>query len=141
MKAKIAEPDRANKCARELDMRDVLRELTGRTGSALDLEARRWLMELAPGLPGVARGPLRRCRNNRDRESAHQFNARAFLDPNGTATNAWNRIRALKKELGFREPVSQAEMISMIRLFVSHASDDKELARRVVALLRVARGS
>jgi hypothetical protein len=63
------------------------------------------------------------------------------LDPNGTATNAWNRIRALKKELGFREPVSQAEMISMIRLFVSHASDDKELARRVVALLRVARGS
>jgi hypothetical protein len=133
----IADPDRANKCARELDMRDVLRELTRRTGPALDSEARRWLMQLAPGQPGGERGPLRRCSNSRDRESAHQFHARAFLDPNATAS-AWNRIRALKRELGFREPMSQIDMSSTIRLFISHASDDKELARRVVALFRAA---
>ena len=76
----IADPDRANKCARELDMRDVLRELTGKTGPALDSEARRWLMQLAPGRPDSDRGPLRLCSKNRDRESAHQFHARAFLD-------------------------------------------------------------
>jgi hypothetical protein len=60
------------------------------------------------------------------------------LDPNATATSAWNGIRTLKKELGFREPVSRIDMSSTIRLFISHASDDKELARRVVALFRAA---
>jgi TIR domain len=134
----IADPDRTNKCARELDMRDVLRDLTGSTGPALDSEARRWLMQLAPRRPGSDRGPLRLCSNNRDRESAHQFHARAFLDPNATATSGWNRIRALKKELGLREPESKIAVSSTIRLFISHASDDKELARRVVALFRAA---
>jgi hypothetical protein len=136
--AEVADPDRASKCARELDMRDVLRELTGKMGPALDLEARRWLMQLAPGRPGSDPGPLRLCSNSRDRESAHQFHARAFLDPKASATSAWNRIRALKKEMGLREQASQIAMSTTIRLFISHASDDKELARRVVALFRAA---
>jgi integrase len=53
--AEIADPERQNKCARELDMREVLRERTGKTGSVLDADARRWLLQLAPGRAGNRR--------------------------------------------------------------------------------------
>jgi hypothetical protein len=99
----IADPDHANKCARELDMRDVLRELTGKTGPALDLEARQWLMQLAPGGPGQRPRAAPPVQQQPRPGISAPVPRRAFLDPNATATSAWNRIRALKKELGLKE--------------------------------------
>ncbi len=66
-----AEPRATEKCARELDMREVLRELTGEKGATLDYLAVLWIGRLAPRSPGVSKGPLRPCSKGNLNTSAH----------------------------------------------------------------------
>ena len=54
----------ADKCVRELDMREVLREITSEEGANLDYMAELWLDRLAQRLPGTSEGLLRRCSNS-----------------------------------------------------------------------------
>ena len=62
--AQTAELPAADKCLRELDMREVLREFTGEEGANLDYMADLWLGRLAQRLPGTSKGPLRKCSNS-----------------------------------------------------------------------------
>ncbi len=43
-----------SKCARELDMREVLKETIGDESQDLEYDARLWLNRLAPRSPGIA---------------------------------------------------------------------------------------
>ena len=46
--AELADPERHNKCARELDMRQVIASITGESGPELEYGARLWHGRLAP---------------------------------------------------------------------------------------------
>ncbi len=70
--AQTAELPAADKCARELDMRTVLRELTSDERVNLDYMAGLWLDRLAPRSPRTSKGLLRRCSNSDLNTSAHK---------------------------------------------------------------------
>ncbi len=74
--AETAEQRSTEKCARELDMREVLHELTSEKGANLDYLADLWIGRLAPRSPGVSQGPLRPCSDSNLNTSAHKFHAR-----------------------------------------------------------------
>lgn len=98
--ASIADPQMLNKCARELDMRDVLRDLGGYEGEALQYHADLWLAQLAPSIPRSRRGLLRRCSNSELNSTSHRYNARAYIDEGpGTTNSAWKRIRELESKI------------------------------------------
>ncbi|MGH2395822.1 MAG: hypothetical protein ACRDFW_02305 [bacterium] len=85
------DPD--DKRARELDMREVLHELTGKTGAELDYETESWhkrLVERPHG--GHPNAPLR------PGASGQKYGARAFRA--GAVAPAWDRIRDLQRLLG-----------------------------------------
>jgi hypothetical protein len=69
--------------------------------------------------------------------AAHRAAKDELLQMRWSDIDRRSHFRVLKKELELREPVSTI-MSSTIRLFISHASDDRELAGRVVALFRAA---
>lgn len=82
-----------SKCARELDMRNVLAKITGHVGQELEYGAQFWLDRLAP----VTHNPqslLYRCSDSRVSERDHRWHARAFT--NAGTTPAWDRIRELE---------------------------------------------
>ncbi len=64
-KAALADPERQNKCLRELDMREVIAEISVDSGPSLEYTANLWLDRLAPPIHGVSKGPLRRCSNSK----------------------------------------------------------------------------
>lgn len=89
-----------NRCLLELDMRDVLRDLTEADGKELEYDAEVWLGRLAP--PGIPPpGPLRRCSTGGLSSGAHRFHARAWSDPvNNRPSPAWKRIDELESRVG-----------------------------------------
>ena len=86
-----------NKCARELDMREVLREITGDHDKNLESSAKLWHNRLAPRNPGKSRGVLRPCSDSTIMNTTHKYHARAFRDSiNNQPAQAWDRVRELQ---------------------------------------------
>ena len=84
----IADPKRTSKCARELDLREVLRELTQDGGASLDYETDSWLRRLAsPRRGGPA--PLKRCTDSSKSASEHRFHLRAYFEDGGLPASDW----------------------------------------------------
>jgi hypothetical protein len=133
-----ADPNAPDKCARELDLRDVLAGLTGESGSRLDALAEVWLRRLAPVAAGNRPGPLRRCSHSVRNQAEHRFHLRAFQSDSGSP--AWDRIRELKRDVPVsRQAVQGVQMAqSRIRVFISHASQDVPVAKALIELLRAA---
>lgn len=96
--AELADPERRNKCARELDMRQVIASITSESGPELDYAARLWHGRLVPQQSG-SKGPLRPCSDTQINKATHRYHARAFTDADRAP--AWERIR----ELEARQPV------------------------------------
>jgi hypothetical protein len=84
----------ARKCARELDMREVISSIIGRPSE--DTVVQRWHSRLAPPSP-YPPGVLRPCSNSTINRSSHRFHARAYMEP-GKAP-AWERIAELQSKL------------------------------------------
>ena len=57
---KIAVPPVTNKCALELDMRDVIHRLTGKEGTSQNFTAELWIDRLSSSSPGNPKGLLDR---------------------------------------------------------------------------------
>jgi diguanylate cyclase (GGDEF)-like protein len=87
-----ANPNPQNKCDGELDMRAVLRDITGEDGATLEYSAQVWHQRLAPQ-QRPSKGPLRPCSNSTRNKNDHRFHARAFI--NSTKAPAWERLREL----------------------------------------------
>jgi hypothetical protein len=86
-----------NKCARELDMREVLREICGDHDKNLESSAKLWHNRLAPRKPGKSLGVLRPCSNSSIMNTTHNYHARVFRDPiNNQPAPAWDRVRELR---------------------------------------------
>lgn len=92
----------AHKCARELDMRQVISSATG--GPTDDETVRRWHARLAPPRP-YPEGVLRPCSDSTVNKGHHRFHARAFYEP-GRAP-AWDRIRELEIQLPAPSPAEK----------------------------------
>ncbi len=84
----------ARKCARELDMREVISSIIGRPVE--EVVAQRWHSRLAPSSP-YPPGVLRPCSDSTINRSSHRFHARAYMEP-GKAP-AWDRIAELESRL------------------------------------------
>lgn len=84
----------APKCARELDMREIISNITGRP--AEDVVVKRWHARLAPASPYPA-GVLRPCSDSTVNNGLHRFHARAYFAI-GKAP-AWERIAELERVL------------------------------------------
>ena len=91
----LADPKLSNKCARELDMRDVIRRITGESGPEMEYTARLWHGRLAPQ-HAASKGPLRPCSDSRINNGEHRYHARAFI--NAGKAPAWERIRELEAQ-------------------------------------------
>ena len=92
--------DSSSKCARELDMREVLKEIIGDESQDLEYDARLWLNRLAPRNPGKSKGVLRPCSDGNVRNATHKFHARAFTDViNDQPAPAWDRISELEEKI------------------------------------------
>ena len=91
--AELTDPERRNKCARELDMRQVIAHITGESGPEIEYSARLWHGRLAPQHP-CSKGPLRPCSDSQINKAAHRYHARAFT--NADKAPAWDRIRYLE---------------------------------------------
>ena len=85
-----------SKCERELDMRNVLADITAHSGQELEYDAQFWLDSLAPSTSDLKR-PLRRCSDSKVSEREHRWHARAFTTSG--STSAWDRIRELEARL------------------------------------------
>lgn len=94
----------APKCTRELDMRDVISDLTGRPAD--EPTAVRWHARLAPAKP-YPQGVLCPCSDSTLNNGPHRFHARAFYEP-GRAP-AWERIRDLESQLPAPSPSDREE--------------------------------
>jgi diguanylate cyclase (GGDEF)-like protein len=120
--AELAHPERRNKCARELDMRQVIAGITGESGPELDYAARLWHGRLAPQQSG-SKGPLRPCSDSQINKAAHRYHARAFTDADKAP--AWERIR----ELEARQPSSvrtERELEQKFRILYSPAQTQRD---------------
>jgi diguanylate cyclase (GGDEF)-like protein len=85
----------AHKCARELDMRQVISSIIGRPVD--EGVVKRWHAQLAPRSPPYKAGVLRPCGDSTINNGQHAFHARAYYEP-GRAP-AWERIRHLESQL------------------------------------------
>ena len=126
--AETAEPRATDKCARELDMREVLGELTGEEGANLGYKADLWIDRLAPPLPGRSKGLLRRCSNSGLNTRAHKYHARAFRDPvNNAPAPAWDRIRELRGMVSVQGPVAPTkELEQKFKILFSKPQEQKD---------------
>src|SRR6185295_191992 len=95
-----------------LDMREVIRGFTNKDGQALELSTRLWYTRLASSRPGHPKAPLRSCSNSTLNNSAHRYNARAFLSPSGSSVTAWDRIRELTATISERASQTSTRDIS-----------------------------
>lgn len=139
----LADPDRRDKCARELDMRDVISSIAGGSGSELDYAGQLWHGRLVPQQSG-SKGPLRPCSDSQINKAAHRFHARAFTDA-GRAP-AWERIRELEArqrssampqrelEQKFGILYSPAQMQRDFDLWASQAAEMREYSVGVIFL-------
>ena len=85
----------APKCARELDMKEVISSTTGRP---VDEElVKRWHARLAPRSPPYPKGVLRPCSDSTINSGPHRFHARAYYE-SGSAP-AWERIGQLESQI------------------------------------------
>jgi hypothetical protein len=109
------DPTRSNKCLRELDLRQVLADLTAATGGDLDLEGRIWLGRLAPDVRGDMRGPLRRCSDGSKNRGEHAFHVRAFEGAFPHPAPAWDRIRELRRSLQSQSSMGMASNPESVR--------------------------
>src|SRR5437868_1167112 len=78
--ANILNPDPSDKCARELDMREILREIIDEEGPALDYTANLWYTRLTASRPYDTPAPLVSCSDSRLNNNTHRYHARAFLN-------------------------------------------------------------
>jgi hypothetical protein len=141
VEAERLDPDFSDKCLRELDLRALLSDLTGKAGNELEHEARIWLTRLAPRRPrpNSSSAVLRPCTNNARKDSEHKYHARAFLDASAGSAPAWDRLRELQRARStLSSPSASPSMGTNIRVFVSHSAADVELAGRLIELLRAA---
>lgn len=93
----------AVKCARELDMRQVIPQVVGRPVD--EGITARWHALLAPRSPPYPAGVLRPCGDSTVNNGAHRFHARAYYEP-GKAP-AWERIRQLEQQLPGSQPAQK----------------------------------
>lgn len=93
----------ANKCARELDMRQVISNAIGRPAD--EGVVARWHAYLAPSSPPYPAGVLRPCSDSTVNSGPHQFYARAYYEP-GKAP-AWERIRQLENQPSARPTIEK----------------------------------
>ena len=104
---KTAVPPVTNKCALELDMRDVIHRLTGKEGTSQLFTAELWIDRLSSSSPGNLTRLLMRCSNRDLNTGDHKYHARAFRDPvNNAPSPAWDRIRELQPNLSIPGPVA-----------------------------------
>ncbi|MFQ5853428.1 MAG: hypothetical protein ACE5JU_22950 [Candidatus Binatia bacterium] len=115
----------AHKCARELDMRQVISSATG--GPTDDETVRRWHARLAPPRP-YPEGVLRPCSDSTVNKGPHRFHARAFYEP-GRAP-AWDRIRELENQLPAPLP-AEREKEQKVVIAESQDRQDTYLDRRI----------
>ncbi len=88
-----------NKCAYELDMKNVLQEILGNNVQDLEAKATQMHNRLAPRSTGLPVGVLKHCSNGALMNSEHKHHARAFKDPiNQLPSLAWDRISELKQQ-------------------------------------------
>ncbi len=126
--AQTAELPAADKCARELDMRTVLRELTSDERVNLDYMAGLWLDRLAPRSPRTSKGLLRRCSNSDLNTSAHKYHVRAFRDPvNNAPAPAWDRIRQLREKVSVQRPFApKKELEQKFKILLSQPQEQRD---------------
>lgn len=104
----INNPNNSNKCSRELDMREVIKEITGEKDKELEYTAKQWLYRLAPDTPGTPNGLLRPCCTNNLKNSSHKYHARAYIESSRKPpTPAWDRIRELELIINSNKPIVQ----------------------------------
>ncbi|MDA2937875.1 toll/interleukin-1 receptor domain-containing protein [Acidobacteria bacterium AH-259-A15] len=84
------------KCQRELDMGDVIHEITGWTDSHLMSQKTIWFGRLAGSANHRPRKPLRTCSNRELQSGAHRWHAKAYTD--GGDYPARERLRNLKEQ-------------------------------------------
>lgn len=111
-----------DKCARELDMRDVIRELTGKEGPALEYHSNLWFKRLVerPSQHGV-KAPLRPC------SRGDKFRARAFTAKH--LAPAWDRIRELEPRVAQSQAATpQREMEQKFRILSSAGQAIRDFA-------------
>lgn len=121
-----------NKCARELDMREVLREIAGDNNQDLESSAKLWHNRLAPRSTGKSLGVLRPCSDSTALNTSHKYNARAFTDPiNNQPAPAWDRIRELQENLN-----KSGELIQLNPNFYGIGFNLKEGWKRIVRLFK-----
>jgi len=87
-----------SKCSRELDMREVLADITGESGRELEYNAQFWLDRLAPRTRD-AQGPLHLCSDCTLNEREHRWHARAYQYAGSGSAPAWDRLRELQAKL------------------------------------------
>ncbi len=105
----------AHKCARELDMKEVITRIIGKL--AEDAVVRRWHARLAPGSHNKP-GLLRPCSISTLNTGSHRFHARAYFD-SGKAP-AWERISELETMLPSLQ-MAQPRLTSGPQSFVSES--------------------
>lgn len=117
-----------NKCARELDMRKVLKDITGESLQDLEFKAKIWHNRLAPRNSGKSLGVLRPCSNSATLNTSHKYHARAFTDViNKQPAPAWDRIRELQGKL-----VKKEELLQLNPNFYGVGINLKEAWKRAV---------
>ena len=132
--AELADPQRHNKCAWELDMRQVIASITGESGSELEYAARLWHGRLA-SKQSDSKGPLRPCSDSEINKADHRYHARAFTDANKAP--AWERIR----ELEARQPAlakAEQELEQKFRILYSPAQMQRDFDLWVSEAAKVA---
>lgn len=98
-----------DKCAREIDVRGLLGNLTGCSGRELDVLADRWLVQFTSSKRSLNKGLLKRCTDSRLSTNVHKYHVRAFLDL-GSAP-AWERIRELLGKIPEPPPASKLPFV------------------------------
>ena len=125
-KGKINDPQNKDKCARELDMRKVLENISGEQGDSLEYNANLWLERLAPPKSSHFKGPLKRC--SKSNNAAHQYHARAFTESgSNNPASAWDRIRELEAKISVRKPMPQEkELEQSFQILLSKPQEQKD---------------
>lgn len=110
----------AHKCARELDMKDVISNILGQPAD--EAVVKRWHSRLAPP-PMYPAGILRSCSDTTINSGPHRFHARAYYEP-GKAP-AWDRIAELQSKLPSRSSAQTRPALSGTHNFVSEVRIDQ----------------
>jgi hypothetical protein len=123
--------EKNHKCARELDMREVLREITGDDNQDIEFNAKLWHNRLAPHSPGKSIGVLRPCSDGTALHTTHKYHARAFTDViNNQPAPAWDRIRELQDKLVTKE--NKEELLQLNPNIYGMGLNLKEAWKRII---------